>query len=226
MSPWRFYAAAHRGLITPAFVPASTEVYGRDWQPVDASVPLEMSDQRSLLRCASNQVRAAFALCALQTQRELDGVSADDPLDEPRPQLQGRAGGVFCCRTQPRARTAESNLGRTDRIPSRLRMPGDGPYPGRFRAGTVGRCGGNTSVGCRPISTWSCSRPIAWTAWRFRTLPALPRVITRLFRNWIRASLGAADPIIPGYGSGSGRLRQTGPCLVRAGSRLGLDCPA
>ena len=89
-----FYAAAHRGLIRAAFVPASTEVHLTEGQVVDASVPLEMSDQQGLIRCAGNQVRAAFAVCALQTQRELDGVSAEEPLEEPDPNV--RAARAVC----------------------------------------------------------------------------------------------------------------------------------
>lgn len=66
------YSASHRGLITAAFIPTGAELYLGDGETVDASVPLEVTDHRSLLRCAGNQVRGAFALSALQTQRELE----------------------------------------------------------------------------------------------------------------------------------------------------------
>ena len=66
------YAASHRGLITAAFVPAGAELYLENGETADASVPLQVTDHQSLLRCAGNQVRGAFALSALQTQRELE----------------------------------------------------------------------------------------------------------------------------------------------------------
>ena len=71
------YAASHRGLITAAFIPAGAELYLSDGETADASVPLEVTDQQSLLRCAGNQVRGAFALSALQTQRELESAYRD-----------------------------------------------------------------------------------------------------------------------------------------------------
>ncbi len=66
------YAASHRGLITAAFLPAGAELYLDNGETADASVPLEVTDHQSLLRCAGNQVRGAFALSALQTQSELE----------------------------------------------------------------------------------------------------------------------------------------------------------
>ena len=205
-----FYAAAHRGLITPAFVPASTEVYGSDWQPVDASVPLEMSDQRSLLRCAGNQVRAAFALCALQTQRELDGVSADDPLHEPDPSF--RAVRAVCF-------VVGHSLERELLNPTWV-------VPTEYRRGFVCPAMDLTL----DASSWN-GREMRWE--HLGGLPSYLDLI--LFASYCvdgmavqdaadiakgdytslqeldPASLGAADPIVPGYGSGSGRLRQTGP---------------
>lgn len=77
------YAASHRGLITAAFVPAGAELYLDNGETADASVPLEVTDHQSLLRCAGNQVRGAFALSALQTQRELEAAYAGgSPLAE------------------------------------------------------------------------------------------------------------------------------------------------
>ncbi len=205
-----FYAAAHRGLITPALVPASTEVYPPDGQPVDASVPLEMSDQISLLRCAGNQVRAAFALCALQTQRELDGVSADEPLDEPDPSFRAVRAVCFVVGLA----LDRELLNPTWVVPTEYRQ--------RFECPAMG-------LTLDP-SAWN-GREMRWE--HLGGLPAYLDLV--LFASYCvdgmavadaasiakgdytslqeldPAGLHAADPIVPGYGSGSGRLRPTGP---------------
>ena len=205
-----FYAASHRGLITPAFVPASAEVYPPDGQRVDASVPLEMSDQSSLLRCAGNQVRAAFALCALQTQRELDGISADEPLDEP--DLSFRAVRAVCFVVG--LALERELLNPTWAVPIEYRQ--------RFECPALG-------LTLDP-STWN-GREMRWE--HLGGLPAYLDLV--LFASYCvdgmtvadAASIAkgdytslqeldpagshAADPIVPGYGSGSGRLRPTGP---------------
>ena len=205
-----FYAASHRGLITPALVPASTEVYPPDGQPVDASVPLEMSDQSSLLRCAGNQVRAAFALCALQTQRELDGVSADEPLDEP--DLSFRAVRAVCFVVG--LALERELLNPTWVVPTEYRQ--------RFECPAMG-------LTLDP-SAWN-GREMRWE--HLGGLPAYLDLV--LFASYCvdgmavadaasiakgdytslqeldPAGLHVSDPIVPGYGSGSGRLRPTGP---------------
>ena len=205
-----FYAASHRGLITPAFVPASTEIYGSDWQPVDASVPLEMSDQRSLLRCAGNQVRAAFALCALQTQRELDGVSADEPLDEPDPSFRAVRAVCFVVGLA----LDRELLNPTWVVPTEYRQ--------RFECPAM-----DITL---DASAWN-GREMRWE--HLGGLPAYLDLV--LFASYCvdgmavadaagiakgdytslqeldPAGLHAVDPIVPGYGSGSGRLRPIGP---------------
>ena len=45
-------------------------------------------DQRELSRRAANQARAAFALAVIQTQRSLDRVFTNSPLEETNPDLQ------------------------------------------------------------------------------------------------------------------------------------------
>lgn len=205
-----FYAASHRGLITPAFVPARTEVYLQDGQPVDARVPLEMSDQRGLLRCAGNQVRAAFALCALQTQRELDGISADEPLDEPDPSFRTVRAVCFVVGLA----LDRELLNPTWVVPTEYRQRFDCPA---------------MDLTLDP-SAWN-GREMRWE--HFGGLPAYLDLV--LFASYCvdgmavpdaasiakgdytslqeldPAGLRAADPIVPGYGSGSGRLRPTGP---------------
>ena len=205
-----FYAASHRGLITPAFVPTSTEVHVDYGQPVDASVPLEMSDQRGLLRCAGNQVRAAFALCALQTQRELDGVSANAPLEEP--DLSVRSVRAVCF-------VIGHSLERELLNPTWV-VPVE--YRQRFECPAM-----DLAV---DASNWN-GREVRWE--HLGGLPAYLDLV--LFASYCVDGMpvqdaagiahgdyaalqeleplgsGATDPIIRGYGSGSGRLRGPGP---------------
>lgn len=219
-----FYAASHRGLITPAFVPASTEVYIEDGLPVDASVPLEMSDQRGLLRCAGNQVRAAFALCALQTQRELDGVSANEPLEEPDPSVRAARAVCFVI-----GHSLERELlNPTWVVPMEYRQ--------RFECPAM-----DLTV---DASNWN-GREVRWE--HLGGLPAYLDLV--LFASYCvdgvrvqdAASMahgdygalqeleplgpGATDPIIRGYGSGSGRLRRPGPAASGSAPGSGWVAP-
>ena len=90
------YAASHRGLITAAFVPAGAELYLDNGETADASVPLEVTDHQSLLRCAGNQVRGAFAVSALQTQRELEtAYPGSSPLVESDANLRATRAAVY-----------------------------------------------------------------------------------------------------------------------------------
>ena len=82
------FVASHRGLISVAFFPPGAEIELRDGETIDAGIPLDLHDQNSLLRCAGNQIRSAFALCALQTQRELEANYSDLPLSEPDADLR------------------------------------------------------------------------------------------------------------------------------------------
>ena len=68
------YAASHRGLITATLVPGNAELNAESGQIYESNVPLYVTDHRSLLRTTSNQVRGAFALLAMQTQREAETV--------------------------------------------------------------------------------------------------------------------------------------------------------
>ncbi len=86
-----FWAAAQRGVITAASVPAKTAFKSltNDFQEVDA--PLELADNRELVRCVSNQIRSAFAFSAIQTYRSLETTyrGRGSPLQEPDPDLRG-----------------------------------------------------------------------------------------------------------------------------------------
>ena len=68
------YAASHRGLITATLIPNGAELHLESGRVFDARAPLAVTDHRSLLRAAGNQVRSAFAISALQTQREAETV--------------------------------------------------------------------------------------------------------------------------------------------------------
>ena len=90
------FAASHQGLITAAFIPAQTELHRQNGEFVDAYVPLELTDQQSLVRCAGNQIRAAFTLSALQTQRELQAAFAPgSPLAEPEANLRAARAAIY-----------------------------------------------------------------------------------------------------------------------------------
>ena len=68
------YAASHRGLITATLMPSRAELERESGPTIDSGVPLQVTDYRSLLRTTGNQVRGAFALLAMQTQRESETV--------------------------------------------------------------------------------------------------------------------------------------------------------
>ncbi len=89
------FGASHRGLITAAFVPARAELYLQNGDTAAAGVPLELSDHQSLVRCAGNQIRGAFALSALQTQRELQAAYGSSPLDEPEANLRAARAAIY-----------------------------------------------------------------------------------------------------------------------------------
>ena len=99
------FVASHRGLISVSFFPSGTELHLPDGETIDAGVPLDLIDQQSLLRCAGNQIRSAFALSALQTQRELEEIYGDEPLSESNADLRAVRAVAFLI-----ARSLERNL--------------------------------------------------------------------------------------------------------------------
>lgn len=84
-----FWAAAQRGVITSASVPARTAFKSitNDFLEVDTS--LELADNRDLVRCVSNQIRSAFAFSAIQTYRSLETTYRGSPLQETDTNLRG-----------------------------------------------------------------------------------------------------------------------------------------
>lgn len=68
------FAASHQGLITTSFVQPAPALHLPDGAVNDAYAGLELPDDPALVRCAGNQVRGAFVLSVLQTERELAGL--------------------------------------------------------------------------------------------------------------------------------------------------------
>ena len=99
------FVASHRGLISAAFFPSGAEIELPDGEIVDAGIPLDVTDRQSLLRCAGNQIRSAFALSALQTQRELEAGYDGSPLSEPDDDLRAARAVISLI-----ARSLERNL--------------------------------------------------------------------------------------------------------------------
>ena len=99
------FVASHRGLINVSFFPSGAELHLPGGETIDAGVPLDLIDQQSLLRCAGNQIRSAFALSALQTQRELEETYGAEPLAETDADLRTVRAVVFLI-----ARSLERNL--------------------------------------------------------------------------------------------------------------------
>jgi hypothetical protein len=84
-----FWAAAQRGVITSASVPAKTAFKSITNDFLEVDTPLELADNRELVRCVSNQIRSAFAFSAIQTYRSLETTYRGSPLQEPDPNLRG-----------------------------------------------------------------------------------------------------------------------------------------
>ena len=82
------WAAAQRGAITAAYVPGKTEFKGLDDETITVDTPLQLRDNRELVRCVSNQIRGAFAFSAIQTHRSLEITCKGTPLQEPDPDLK------------------------------------------------------------------------------------------------------------------------------------------
>ena len=73
------FAASHQGLITTAFVQPAPALHRPTGEVSDAYAGLELPDDPALVRCAGNQVRGAFVLSVLQTERELAGLWGKGP---------------------------------------------------------------------------------------------------------------------------------------------------
>ena len=82
------WAAAQRGAITAAYVPGKTEFKALNDDTVEVDAPLQLRDNRELVRCITNQIRGAFAFSAIQTYRSLESTYDGTPLQETDPDLK------------------------------------------------------------------------------------------------------------------------------------------
>ena len=82
------WGAAQKGVITAGFVPNRSEFLTADGRVVRVSAPLEVHDNQELVRCVNNQVRGAFAFSAIQTNRVLESVYGNSPIQADDSDLQ------------------------------------------------------------------------------------------------------------------------------------------
>ena len=77
------YRSAEVGLINVSFIAHFDAYETRKPLSVTATAPLQARDTRELIRCANNQIRAAFAFSARQTNRALSAAFGNSPPVEP-----------------------------------------------------------------------------------------------------------------------------------------------
>ena len=82
------WAAAQRGVITAAYVPGKTEFKALNDDTVEVDTPLQLRDNRELVRCINNQIRGSFAFSAIQTHRTMETTYKGQPLQDPDPDLK------------------------------------------------------------------------------------------------------------------------------------------
>ncbi len=82
-----FATAADQGVIGARFVPRNPDDESTR-RRFDSSAPLQIHDPGDLRRCVNNQVRCAFAFSALQTNRALEFLYGDNPINDPDSDLQ------------------------------------------------------------------------------------------------------------------------------------------
>lgn len=82
------WAAAQRGVITAAYVPGKTEFKALNDATVEVDTPLQLGDNRELVRCINNQIRGSFAFSAIQTHRTMELTYKGQPLQDPDPDLK------------------------------------------------------------------------------------------------------------------------------------------
>ena len=89
------WAAAQRGVITANSVPSKTAFKTLMKDFIEVETPLELTDNRELVRCVSNQIRGAFAFSAIQTYRSLETTYRGTPLQEEDPDLRAARCAFF-----------------------------------------------------------------------------------------------------------------------------------
>ena len=149
-----FWAAAQRGVITSASVPAKTAFKSITNDFLEVETPLELADNRELVRCVSNQIRSAFAFSAIQTYRSLEKTYRGSPLQEPDPNLRGARCSFYVLN-----KTVAQNL-----LSPVWVCPPD--YRSKFEVRDVAFClDAANSTGKRCSGTTSAACKTTWPSW-------------------------------------------------------------
>ena len=91
-----YWTAVRKGQITPSHLPAQRDVVTTETgRVVEVFNPLTIRGQAELARCATNQVRGAFAFSAMQSHRTLESVCSGDPLSEPNKAVRSARSSLF-----------------------------------------------------------------------------------------------------------------------------------
>ena len=91
-----YWTAVRKGLITSAHLPAGRDVVTSEaGQVVEVFNPLELRGEGELARCATNQVRGAFAFSAMQTHRTLESVHPKAPLQETDTDVKSARSSIY-----------------------------------------------------------------------------------------------------------------------------------
>ncbi len=91
-----YWTAVRKGQITPAHLPAQRDVVTTETgRVVEVFNPLRIRGQAELARCATNQVRGAFAFSAMQSHRTLESVCSGSPLSETEPGLRSARACIY-----------------------------------------------------------------------------------------------------------------------------------
>jgi hypothetical protein len=91
-----YWTAVRKGQITPAHLPAQRDVVTTETgHVVEVFNPLRIRGQAELARCATNQVRGAFAFSAMQSHRTLESVCSGSPLSETEPGLRSARACIY-----------------------------------------------------------------------------------------------------------------------------------
>ena len=91
-----YWTAVRKGQITPAHLPAQRDVVTTETgHVVEVFNPLRIRGQAELARCATNQVRGAFAFSAMQSHRTLESVCSGSPLSETEPGLRSARASIY-----------------------------------------------------------------------------------------------------------------------------------
>jgi hypothetical protein len=90
------WTAVKKGLITPAHLPTGRAVVTSEaGEVVELFNPLELKGDEDLVRCATNQVRGAFAFSVMQTHRSLESVHTTTPLQEADPDCKAARCAIY-----------------------------------------------------------------------------------------------------------------------------------